>query len=183
MKGNYKDVVNGVFKVIAVLFISTSNAFTQGISFPIPSGNPNQLFYLQRTTNSNTIICELNFKDSLIDKENPVHVYWIRYEDKGQREELDFFQKKFAYGIKVKPIEENHYEMHFVSFKKMKMYLMKTEDEQFKVFIDVNQKRLILHSIYIDLIETKKVKPDIQFLEITGTDFVTKKLIKERLKL
>ncbi|MCW3088449.1 MAG: CDP-alcohol phosphatidyltransferase, partial [Sediminibacterium sp.] len=28
-------------------------------TFPIPAGNPKQLFYLQRTNNTNTIICEL----------------------------------------------------------------------------------------------------------------------------
>ncbi|MBK7958839.1 MAG: DUF4833 domain-containing protein [Bacteroidetes bacterium] len=174
------------FLFIRFFFLSlicSFNLFGQHMSFPTPTGNPKQLFYLQRTTNTNTIVCELNFKDSTFDKKDPVRVFWIRYEEKGQEQELDFFQKKFAYGIKVKPIDENSYEMHFVSFKKMKMYLMKAEDEQFRVFIDVNQKRLILHSIYIDLIETKKVKPNIQFLEITGTDLVTKKVIKERLNL
>ena len=45
-------------------------------SFPIPKSTAKQLFYLQRTTNSNTIICDLNTdsKRQLI-KDNPVHVY------------------------------------------------------------------------------------------------------------
>lgn len=153
------------------------------MQFPVPAGNPNQLFYLQRTTNKNTIICALNYRDSIFNNKNPIRVYWIRYEERGQLEELGFFQKKFAYGIKVKLIEANKYELHFVSLKKVKMYLMKKEDDQFKVFIDVNGKHLILHSIYISLVETNKMKPDIKFLEITGTDFSTKKTIKERLKL
>lgn len=61
--------------------------------FPVPAGNPNQLFYLQRTANTNTIICELNYKRNILDPEEPVHVYWIRYDDKGQKEELNYIQK------------------------------------------------------------------------------------------
>ncbi len=166
--------------LIAIIF--TINIYGQEIQFPIPSGNPKQLFYLQRTTNKNTIVCELNYRDSVFNKKNPIHVYWIRYEERGQLEELGYFQKKFAYGIKVKSVKENKYEMHFVSLKKVKMDLIKMEDNQYRVFVNVNHKRMILHSIYIDLVETKKLKPDIKFLELTGIDTSTKLRIKERLK-
>ena len=30
--------------------------------FPVPAGNAKQLFYLQRTSNTNTIVYELNLK-------------------------------------------------------------------------------------------------------------------------
>ena len=79
-------------------------------------------------------------------------------------------------------MKENKYEMHFVSLKKVKMDLIKMEDNQYRVFVNVNHKRMILHSIYIDLVETKKLKPDIKFLELTGIDTSTKLRIKERLK-
>ena len=45
----------------------------QEIGFPIPTGNSRQLFYLQRTSNKNTLIYELNYKNGNIDKEDPVH--------------------------------------------------------------------------------------------------------------
>jgi hypothetical protein len=51
-------------------------------TFPVPSGNPNQLFYLQRTNNTNTIVCELNVNGKgQLDEESPVHVFWIRYNE------------------------------------------------------------------------------------------------------
>src|SRR5258708_982652 len=48
-------------------------------TFPIPPTNANSLFYLQRTPNPNTVICELNMKDGALDKDEPVKVMWIRY--------------------------------------------------------------------------------------------------------
>jgi hypothetical protein len=40
--------------------IKSLHLLIRRIHFPVPVGNPNQLFYLQRTTNTNTIVCELN---------------------------------------------------------------------------------------------------------------------------
>ena len=65
-------------------------ATAQNLNFPVPKGNARQLFFLQRTPNTNTIICELNFTDGIVDKDDPVHVFWIRYQDKGQLEELNY---------------------------------------------------------------------------------------------
>jgi hypothetical protein len=84
-----------------LLYTNESLAGTAVDSFPVPKPNPKQLFYLQRTTNSNTIICDLNTdaKGQLI-KDNPVHVYWIRYDEGGEKKELSYIQETFAYGIK-----------------------------------------------------------------------------------
>ena len=56
------------------------------VKYPIPTGNPNQLFFLQRDPNTNTIVYELNVKSNgELDMDNPVHAYWIRYQYKGQK--------------------------------------------------------------------------------------------------
>src|SRR6266567_70305 len=71
--------------------------------FPVPQGNPNQLIYLQRTPNKNTIVCELNLAaDGRLNADEPVHVFWIRYGEQAQRTELSFLQRNFAYGIKTR---------------------------------------------------------------------------------
>ncbi len=51
----------------------------EGLHFPKPAGNANQLFYLQRSENTNTVIYELNKKDGVLDTVAPVHIYWICY--------------------------------------------------------------------------------------------------------
>ena len=99
-RGFHKTV--GLF-LLLMGFMATLTVAAQD-KFPVPTGNPNQLFYLQRTANTNTIICELNYtNNNVLNAEEPVHVFWLRYTDKGQKEELNFIQKKFAYGIKSTP--------------------------------------------------------------------------------
>ena len=85
-------------KTVLVVFLIYLGfiGFSQN-EFPVPSGNDKQLFYLQRSPNSNTIVCELNYKDSVLDEENPVHVFWIVFTNKGQREELTDHYRNMAY--------------------------------------------------------------------------------------
>ncbi len=102
-----------IFLLLIITIISIAG-FTQD-GFPVPANNPKQLFYLQRTSNTNTIVCEINYKkDGTIDWENPVHVFWIRYGEKGQRAELSGIQKKFAYGVKVKKINDSKTHYHII---------------------------------------------------------------------
>ena len=91
-------------KTIAILIITLDSIMAvcnaqQPLNFPIPTGVPNQLFYLQRSQNINTVIYELNLKNGLVDSLEPVHIFWICYAEKSQREELTGIQKKYAYRI------------------------------------------------------------------------------------
>ena len=54
-----------VCQIIALLlFVMNTAALAQeNVKLPAPSGNPNQLFYLQRSTNTNTVVYELNLKE------------------------------------------------------------------------------------------------------------------------
>jgi hypothetical protein len=158
-------------------------AFAQSNNFPIPAADAKQLFFLQRTPNTNTIICELNYKDGVVDKEDPIHVFWIRYQEGGQKEDLNYIQRKFAYGVKSKEIGDNKYELNFVSYKKYKMYLMQASDKQFHVYTTINNKQAILTRIYIEIKGGSFWSPNIEYVEITGIDPATRFQVKERLKI
>lgn len=169
--------------LIVVSQVIFNFAAAQNLIFPVPKGNAKQLFFLQRTPNTNTIVCELNFAGGIIDKDDPVHVYWIRYQDKGQLEDLNYIQRKFAYGINSKEIGENKYELSFVSYKKYKMYLMLGADNQFHVFTNINKKQAILTRIFIEIKGGTFWAPNIQYVELTGVDMVTRAIVKEKLKI
>jgi len=87
------------------------------LKFPVPTGIPNQLFYLQRDPNISTLIYELNLKNGVLNETDPVHVFWIKYTEKGQHEELNYIQRNYAYGIRSKKLAKDSYELHFVSYK------------------------------------------------------------------
>ncbi len=151
--------------------------------FPIPTGNTKQLFYLQRTSNTNTIVYELNYKNGELDAEDPVHVFWIRYGEKGQREELSFIQRKFAYGIKSNLISKDKYKLNFVSYKKYAMYLMKGADNKFGVYALINQKHVILERIFVKINGGSLFSPNIEYVELKGIDPGTGKEILEKMKI
>lgn len=167
--------------IILGSFLPTANAQEKG--FPIPSGNSRQLFYLQRTPNTNTIVYELNYKNGKIDTEEPVHGFWIRYQENGQREDLNYIQRKFAYGLKTKKIAENQYEISFVSYKKYKMYLRMGADKKFHLYTNINQKTAELTSIYLKINGGAFWTPNIEYVDIYGIDPNNRSVMKERMKI
>jgi hypothetical protein len=171
-----------------VLFIFTVGSlqftgFSQEKHFPVPTGNDKQLFYLQRTPNTNTIVYELNYKNGSIDRERPVAVFWIRYQEKGQREELSFIQRKFAYGVKAKMISPELYELSIVSYKNRKLYLRQGADKKFYVYTDINQRSAVLTSIFIKINGGSPWSPNIEWVEITGIEPTSQSVVKQRVKI
>ena len=82
------------------LLFSLPPAAKPATTFPVPSGVTNQLFYLQRDPNTNTVIYQLNVdRAGKLDEDEPVNVFWIRYDEHGERKDLNFIQRKFAYGL------------------------------------------------------------------------------------
>jgi phosphatidylglycerophosphate synthase len=154
-------------------------------TFPIPPRNANSLFYLQRTPNTNTIICELNEKDGKLDKEEPVHVLWIRFAEQKQREELSFIQRHFAYGLKEKDLGNDVYELHFVAYKKLLFYLMKSPvDNRRHVFATITGRQAILNRIYVKIDPGGSFwSPNVEYLELKGVDTGNGRELIQRIKV
>jgi len=154
-------------------------------TFPVPPISPNRLFYLQRTSNKNTIVYDLNLVNGSLDQDDPVHVYWIRYSDQGQRQELSYIQRTFAYGIKSTALANNGgYVMHFVSNKKYLLYLVKSAaDNKYRVYTTVNSKTVVLNRIFIKINGGSFWSPKVEYVEIKGTDPSNGKEITDRLKI
>ncbi|MEO7212541.1 DUF4833 domain-containing protein [Mucilaginibacter sp.] len=152
--------------------------------FPVPPAYANTMFYLQRTTNTATLMYELNMdKDTgKPDTDEPMHVYWIRYNEKGQKEELNYIQRKFAYGLSQKSLGNDKYDIRFVSYKKIPLTLMKAADGKYHIFATVSQKLMALRSIFIKIEGGSFWLPNIVYVEMKGTDPATGKEITERFK-
>ncbi|MES2276898.1 MAG: DUF4833 domain-containing protein [Bacteroidota bacterium] len=152
------------------------------LHFPEPA-NVDKLFYIQRDPNTNTLIYELNTdKSGDLDTDNPLHVYWIRYADKGQREELSYIQRKFAYGVTTKPTKNNEFDVRFVAYKKMPLNLQKSDDGKYHIFATIAKKQAILNRIFVKVEGGSFWIPNIVYVELKGTDPATGKEIMERFK-
>lgn len=171
-----------------LLFVCAIPVFAQMTSpadtFPLPKKEVYSLFYVQRQPNTNTIMIDLNIKDGELDLDHPVHVYWRRYAEKGQIEELSWIQRTFAYGMDSKKISDNAYELNFVSYKKRKFSLEKDTEGLWHVFTTLSDgKRIVLKRIYIHINGGTFWSPNIEYAEFKGIIPVTNQEVRERIKI
>ncbi|WP_214070519.1 DUF4833 domain-containing protein [Mucilaginibacter sp. dw_454] len=150
--------------------------------FAAPAENIQRLFYLQRLPNANTIIYELNAPNGRLDEDEPIHAYWIRYANKGEKEDLNYIQRKFAYGLTIKKLSNDQYDVRFVSYKKFQMLLMKANDGKYHIFATLAQKQMMVNRIFAKIEGGSFWVPNIVYVEFRGTDPNTGREIIERFK-
>jgi len=152
------------------------------INFPTPKNIDHMLFYLQRDPNTNTLIYALNQKDNgNIDTDSPIQVYWIRYGEKGQKKDLGYIQRKFAYGIDTKALGGNKYEFHFVSHKKLPFYLQRSDDKNYHVSVTINNRTIRVNRLFVRIQGGSFWLPNVRYAEVEGIDETTGKPIVERI--
>ena len=155
------------------------------LTYPVPAGVANQLFYLQRDPNTNTIIYQLNVNSAgQVDEEEPINVFWLRYDEQGQRKELNFIQRKFAYGLTAKKIATDKYELKFAAYDKVPFYLMKSGvDKAFHVYTIVANKQILLTRVYLRIEGGTFWVPNVRYIEFKGLDAATHASVVMRVKV
>lgn len=190
-----------VATVVAVVFLMNPMTYAnRGISsrlstdkevlepqdtFPVPANIKNQLFYLQRTTNTNTVIYALNVNAAgKLDESTPVKVFWIRYPEGGMHKELNFIQKAFAYGTMSEKNKDGSYTIHLVAYKKKDLYLRKSPtDNSYRMYTLINRRNAALNRVFIKIDPGGTLfKPNVDYIELRGTDITSGKTIIERFK-
>lgn len=153
-------------------------------SFPVPSGNPNQLFYLQRTPNSNTVVYELNVDNNgQLNREDPIHVFWIRYPEGGVRKELSYIQRHFAYGLKAELMEDGRYNLIFAAYKKKNLYLMQSpQDKKYHVYTTFGGRQVVLKKVFIQIDPGGTFwAPNVRYIEMKGKEPASGYELSERI--
>jgi hypothetical protein len=184
-----KWLISGMLYLIYLLVATESKANVIQASDEPMSSLPcpklaNMVFYLQRDPDANTVIYELNFKkDGTLNTDNPVKGSWIRYSEKGQRKDLTRIEKRFAYGIHSKYLSNEQYELKFVSYKKLPLYLRRDEDNQFRVFTEIKNEQVILKRIFIRINGGSFWFPKVQYIELVCTDTITGKELNYKIKI
>ncbi len=159
-----------VMKIIIVILLITSSwqTFAQKSEYPTPPRTNKLLFYIQRNHNANTIIYDANFDSNgnLLENE-PIKVYWIRYEEHGQKMELRKIEKWYAYGVSCEKEKENTFSVKLAADKNKNFKLVQTE--KFKAYIStkINGENSILKHMYIFAEETE-FWPKVKYIEFFG---------------
>src|ERR1700754_3514617 len=69
--------------------------------FKVPD-EPNQLFYVQRSPNSNTVVYTARLDGhGNFDSRDPVQGFWRKFNIDGSKQSLNFIERMMAYGVKL----------------------------------------------------------------------------------
>jgi hypothetical protein len=169
----------------AILLTDTVKNLYQmpGNPYPALPASIGRLFYVQRSSNANTIVYELNLgSNGQPDADEPVHPYWIRYTEGSKKADLSYIQRKFAYGVNAKALGNGKFDIRFVSYKKFPLTLMKGSDGKYHIFATISQKLFIVNRIFVKIEGGSFWVPNVRYVEFKGTDPATGKEVTERFK-
>lgn len=168
------------YQTVGTTYDNKPKSVKEQYGYPEPPISTKNLFFIQRSPNANLVQYELKFKDNgEIDMDDPIDIYWLRYNSTGQRRELKWFERKLAYGVKYDRLNENTWKVNLVSYKKRSLYLVRNDDGSYQTNIDINGKRSRFSSVFLD-IEENTFFPKIGSVEIFGTDLETGEEVYER---
>lgn len=171
---------------IFLLILNAASGFAQttenGKTLIMPDLTETDLFFLQRTKNTNTIMYELNLnEDGTLNSDEPVHVYWRHYElGPNVKNEMGYFPKT-AYGVISEKLKNKaeQYSIKLKAFKKRAVILTKDKKGKFVAKMKINGKDALLKRIYVDSKEGL-ISPTINHVDLFGIDPQTGKAVTER---
>ena len=150
---------------------------------PVPN-EKNQLFYLQRDPDENTVVYVLNIENEKLDKANPVLAYWIRYKEGGKKEKLTFLQRRMAYGINHKEIEPGTFELHLQAYKALTIILSQNHKSgKYQALVKIEGREILLERIFARISGGSFLKPNVEYFEISGRRVDNGKAISYRFDL
>lgn len=128
---------------------------------------PERLFYITRSLNKNLVCYDYRLTDGKLDKKDPIHVYWVNREEKvGQKEDINFFQRKMAYGYKQVEKGEDRVVFTLTAYPKRQMTLTGSAGKGYTCYVSISGKQAILQSLYV---KTKPGNPmSVEYVELRG---------------
>jgi sterol desaturase/sphingolipid hydroxylase (fatty acid hydroxylase superfamily) len=155
-----------------------------GKDLPVPK-TENLLFFLQRDPNRNTVIYELNYNtNGALDTTMPVKCSWIRYEANENFKALNGIEERYAYGVKSKSLGNDQFEIRLVSYKKLPLYLMKSEsDQKYRMYIKDGDENLLLKRVFVQITSGSFWLPKIKYIDLITVHSETGQEILKRITL
>jgi hypothetical protein len=149
------------------------------IGYPMPS-EPNQLFFLQRSMNSNTIVYAARLRpDGKLDHKTPIEVFWRRYSDNGEKLPLSFVERQLAFGVNTKraPGDPTAYLVTMKAYAK-RGAMLRIVDGVPRLEAKVSGQNARLISAYLHLDESEN-PPRVIKVDLRGEALDTRELLLE----
>lgn len=150
-------------------------------SLPIPA-EKDQLFYLQRDPNINTIVYSVVLENDKLDVNKPVKAHWIRYTEGNKRTNLSFIQRTMAYGIHHSKVDEKgEFTVWIQAYKNLLIQVRQNkQSKKYQAYTLVEDKEIVLEHIFVRIHGGTLFKPNVQYIEVSGYDPISKSKINHR---
>lgn len=175
-----------IYLILLILFSVVISFGQQRLNihkFPLPEKTKERLFYLQRTLNLNTIIYDACFdSNGKLDTENPVKVYWIRYDEDGHKMPLRFFEKQFAFGVESEKLINHKYDykIKIAAWNNRDVYIKQIAPFEAIAYLKINGVLSVLDHIFIGS-DPHGSLSKVEYVDIYGYIKNATTLIKERI--
>jgi len=165
--------------IVLMIFISAGSLLPNDSL--AKNGLTQHLFKIERSTNDNIVQYDVQMTaDGKLDPKEPVVAYWVRLAKDGQKEDLKWVEKSFAYGFKVKyNPKTNTATMDMVAKinRKIKVYEVQGE---YRAETTIDGQSAYIDKIFISS-KGKGVSAKVTFIELFGKDEKTGEDRYERL--
>lgn len=123
-----------LFNIILGLSILLSSDSNKDLQVNDKKGQ--YLFKITRSLDINEIIYETNTTvDGILDKDEPIIMYWIKYTDNKKREELNWGQRNFGYGLSFYDIKKYTAKFTFIAYDKREFKLKRDQNKKYRVYV------------------------------------------------
>jgi len=143
---------------------------------------PNQLFYVQRSPNSNTVVYAAKLDASgEINRNDPVDAYWRKFNIDGAKTGLNFIERAMAYGVKVdraqpgKPVT-----FTIAALPERKLTLTLDAQKRPEALMQMGARTVKVAYVYLHVVEGG-LMPQVPELDVLGTDIASGKAVHEHL--
>ena len=143
---------------------------------------PNQLFYVQRSPNSNTVVYAAHLDaHGDIDRGDPVEAFWRKFNVDGARTGLNFMERMMAYGVRLDRVQPGKpVTFTIAALPERKLTLTLDAQHRPQALMQMGSHTVKLAYVYLHVVEGGLL-PKVPELDIFGTDTATGKAVHEHL--
>ena len=143
---------------------------------------PNQLFYIQRSPNSNTVVYAAKLDAPWrVRFQAPVEAFWRKFNIDGSKQPLNFMERLMAYGVRMDAIRPGQpITFRVVALPDRKLTLAMDAQHHPEALMQMGGHTVKLSYVYLQVVEGGLL-PSVPSLDIFGIDIASGKAIHEHL--
>ncbi len=149
---------------------------------PAAARQPPTLFAIARSKNANVVHYDVRLdRAGHLQKGEPVFAYWVLHAEDGRREELTWLERELAYGWSI--VSEPHpagVTLRLTAFPNRSLRIRTDSTGTHRAIVAIAGRDAVLFRIFVQ-VDGGGLLPRVRYVELSGTDCRTQKVVKERL--